>query len=353
MRVVAAMSGGVDSSVAALLLKNNGQEVIGITIKTWPKEDCGGAGERMCCSLDAIQHARSAAEDIGIPYYVVDFSKEFAREIKKYFLDEYVKGRTPSPCVYCNSKIKFGFLFEKAAEIGVEYIATGHYARIIERDGTHYLAEALDKNKDQSYFLYNLPRERLPFIKFPLGEMKKENVREIAMRENFMSATRRSSQDICFAQGSGYREYFGKTNPEIFVPGNIMNSSGEVIGEHKGIVSYTVGQRHGLGVAGPEPFYVIDIDAKKNTITIAEKDKAMRKKITVEGFNWLIPEGLKKEREFLSRIRYKGKKAKATVTPSGKDEAIVEFFEPQFAPAPGQAIVFYDDEIVAGGAWIR
>lgn len=357
MRVVVAMSGGVDSSVAALEMKRKGFEVIGVTIKTWPKEECGSngeGGEKLCCSLDAIQHARSVAEDIDIPYYVVDLSKEFAHEVRDYFADEYRKGRTPNPCIYCNSKIKFGYLFSKAKELGAERIATGHYARITEKEGRCYLSEAKNKKKDQSYFLYDIPAEKLPYIDFPLGDMTKEEVREIAAGEHFMTADRPASQDICFATTEGdYRVYLAKLGVEAFSPGDILDIRGNVVGEHKGIASYTVGQRHGIGVDLPGPVYVLKIDPEKNVIVVGDKEHAMHTKIRVAGFNWFVPDGLAGPAEFDVRIRYAGPKTPAIVDPSGPDEAIVELKEPRFAATPGQAAVFYDGEIVAGGGWIE
>lgn len=354
MRIVVAMSGGVDSSVAALELKQKGYEVIGITIKTWPKEDCGDVGDKLCCSLDAIQFARSASEDLSVPYYVIDLSKEFATLVKDYFIKEYARGRTPNPCVYCNSKIKFGYLLKKARELGAGKIATGHYARIITSRDDFFLAEAKDKWQDQSYFLYDISKEIIPFIEFPLGEFSKEEVREKARENNFMSADRKSSQDICFTNSHGdYRGYLEKMGVNAFTPGDILEVSGKVVGKHKGIASYTVGQRHGLGLSGPAPRYVVKIDPDNNTITVGEKSSAMNTKIRVAGFNWLTMEKLSGPKEYDTRIRYNGQKAKATITPSGDDEAIVEFGEAQFAPTPGQAAVFYDGEIVAGGAWIE
>lgn len=354
MRIVVALSGGVDSAVAALKLKEEGYDVIGITIKTWPKEDCGATGDKLCCSLDAIQFARSTAEDLGIPYYVIDLSKEFALEVKDYFVKEYARGRTPNPCVYCNSKIKFGYLLKKARELGAEKIATGHYSRIIERSGEFFLAEGKDKWQDQSYFLYDIAKEIIPCIEFPLGGLSKKEVRDLAHENNFMAADRKASQDICFTNVHGdYRGYLEKLGVVAFKPGDILNTSGKVIGEHKGIASYTVGQRHGLGVSGPAPLYVIKIDPDNNTITVGEKLHAMNRKIRITGFNWLTSEKLDGPKEFDTRIRYNGNKAKAVLTSTGSDEAIAEFTEAQFAPTPGQAAVFYDGEIVAGGGWIE
>ncbi len=353
-RVVVAMSGGVDSSVAALEMKNRGYDPIGITIKTWQKEECGVAGERLCCSLEAIQFARSVAGDLGIPYYVINLSKEFGKEVAEYFADEYAKGRTPNPCVYCNSRIKFGHLFKKAKQIGAERIATGHYARILKKGDDHYLAEAKDKKKDQSYFLYDIAKEVLPSVDFPLGEYAKEEVRMIALEKGFMSAEREESQDICFANAGGdYRNYLSKKGVNAFIEGDILDVKGNVIGRHNGIASYTVGQRKGLGVAIGEPAYVLKIDPGLNTIVIGNRNDAMRRRIRVSGLNWLIGDKAKKTVELQAKIRYASSKAMALVTPRGDDEVIVEFSEPQFAPTPGQAAVFYDGEIVAGGGWIE
>ena len=354
MRVVAAMSGGVDSSVAALKLKERGYDVIGVTIKTWPKEECGTHGEALCCSLEAISFARSVADDLEIPFYVIDLSKEFGEVVKKYFAEEYSRGRTPNPCIYCNSKIKFGYLLDKARELGAERIATGHYARVMEKDGKCALAESADKVRDQSYFLYDTPKEALEFIDFPLGGLSKQEVRAIAMEKGFMTAERPDSQDICFetAEG-GYRDYLLKLGVEAFQPGDILDISGKIIGEHRGIASYTVGQRRGIGVARPEPLYVVKIDADNNTITVGEKSHTMKRAIRAAGFNWLTMDGLHSKEEFDTKIRYNSKKVSATVSPHGEDEAIVEFKDLQFAPTPGQAVVFYDGEIVAGGGWIE
>jgi len=353
-RTVVAMSGGVDSSVAALELKRQGHDLIGVTIKTWPKEECGSGGERLCCSLEAVQYARSVAEELEMPYYVVDLSKEFSETVKNYFSEEYMRGRTPNPCIYCNSRIKFGYLLDKARALGAEKLATGHYARVIKSEGRYCLAEAKDKWRDQSYFLYDIPRRSLPSVLFPLGEYAKEQVLEAAKRQNFMSAWRKSSQDICFAAADGdYRKYLSGIGLDAFEPGDILDVSGAVIGRHGGIASYTVGQRRGLGLAVPEPVYVLKIDPENNTITVGDKSHAMNGSIRVAGFNWLIFDKLERPMKFDARIRYRGKRSEVTVFPRGDDEAVVEFSSPQFAPTPGQACVFYEGDIVAGGGWIE
>lgn len=354
MKVVIAMSGGVDSSVAAHELKKQGLEVIGMTMKTWPKQDCGAHGEKFCCSLESVQFAKSVAEDVGIPHHVIDLSLEFSNEIKSYFADEYSKGRTPSPCIPCNRLMKFGYLFDAARELGAEKIATGHFARIIEKDGAYLLAEGVDKKKDQSYFLSGLTRGMLSDILFPLGGYTKEEVRNIARRADLMPAERPSSQDICFgAVDEDYRSYLLRTKKGSFQEGDILDTSGNVVGRHKGISSYTVGQRHGIGVTLPGgPIYVTKIDPESNTIVVGSRDMVMKKKVKVSGFNWLSIDSLEGALECEAKLRYLGKKGKAKVVSYGEDEAVIEFTEEQFAPTPGQAAVFYDGEIVIGSAWI-
>jgi tRNA-specific 2-thiouridylase len=311
-------------------------------------------GEKLCCSLEAVQLARSVAEDLDIPHYVIDLSKEFAEIVKTYFGQEYSRGRTPNPCIYCNSKIKFGYLLQKARELGAEKVATGHFARLTEKGGKYYLAEGVDKQRDQSYFLYDIPKDTLAFVEFPLGGYSKEHIRELAMEQGFMTADRESSQDICFTTAEGdYRTFLKKQGVEAFEPGDILDVKGNVIGKHEGIASYTVGQRRGIGIAMPEPIYVLKIDPEENTITVGSRESAMENKIRVAGFNWLTIDKLNSPKTFDVKIRYGGNRAKALLTPWGEDEAIVEFDQPQFAPTPGQAAVFYTGDIVAGGAWIE
>jgi tRNA-specific 2-thiouridylase len=354
MRIVVAMSGGVDSSVAAFLLKEKGYDVIGMTMKTWPEEECGSRGDKLCCSLESVQFARSVAEDLGIPYYVLNLSKEFAGEVTDYFAREYSLGRTPNPCIYCNSRLKFGHLYRKALSVGAEKISTGHYSDILRVEGSYFIAEAKDKKKDQSYFLFDISKEVLPAIEFPLANLTKDEVRDIARKKGFMTSERPESQDICFASAGGdYKEYLlKKIGKDAFREGDIVDTKGKIVGRHKGIVSYTVGQRKGLGVAMGEPVYVIKIDTKDNIIVVGERDQVMRTKARVSGISWHYPAPSRKDR-FEVKIRYASKKSPAVVMPESDDSAMIEFDQPQFAPTPGQAAVFYDGEIVAGGGWIE
>ena len=255
------MSGGVDSSLAAALLKREGRDVIGVTFRMWPKEECGASFGRACCSLEAITRARVVAEDLGIPYYVLDFSVEF-KKIIDYFCQEYLNGRTPNPCVVCNEKIKFGLLLEKARSLGAAYIATGHYARVSfnERRARFILREGRDKLKDQSYFLSRLTQQQLGHAVFPLGDLTKEEVRSMAKRMKLETSNAVSSQDICFVQNGEYGEYIKKRTGLEISGGEIVDKAGNLLGRHKGIPYYTIGQRRGLGIAHPEPLYVIGID---------------------------------------------------------------------------------------------
>jgi len=362
MRIAVAMSGGVDSSVAAFILKKKGYDLSAFTIKTWrdefEKESEPANDEKkakICCSQEAIKHARYTAERLKIPHRVVDLSKEFSEKIEKYFIDEYISGRTPNPCVYCNSRIKFGDCLNKLRANGVSKIATGHYARILTRSGNYYLAQGKDKKYDQSYFLCDVSKEMFPFIEFPLGDMKKSEVIKIARENGLLSAERKSSQDICFvSKGKGYGEYFSAGGiQKAFIPGDVINVSGEILGKHKGIAFYTVGQRRGLGIAGQNATYVLKIDAKNNVITIGEKKDAMKTTIRLTGLKWLISEKARKGRNFLVKIRYNSAESEGIIEDLSADKCVVRFKKPQFAPAPGQAAVFYKDDIVAGSGWIE
>jgi tRNA-specific 2-thiouridylase len=353
MITVIALSGGVDSSVAALRLREKGHDLIGVTMRTWPENSQTGTMDKTCRNRESIESARNMAEYLEIPYYIIDLSKEFEKYITGYFIDEYKKGRTPNPCVYCNSLIKFGYLYEKAFEMGAGKIASGHYARIVEINGAFYLAEPEDFFYDQTYFLAHIPKKMLSSIEFPLGDLTRKKVRDIAREHNCPSAWKKSSQDVCFVSGGeSYREYLAKKGVNVFIPGDIIDTGGKVVGTHQGIASYTIGQRKGLGVAGPEPFYVIKLDPANNTVTIGSRSEAMGKKIRVTGINWL-GRSLLERGEIRTRIRYNGEKAVSSVRLTQENEAIVTFDEEQFAPTPGQAAVFYSASIVAGGGWIE
>jgi len=341
-KVLIAMSGGVDSSVAAYLLKAKNYRVVGATIKTWAKEDCEIEKDRACCSGDSIAYAKSVAHRLDIPHYVFDLSKQFEKNVINYFNDEYKHGRTPNPCILCNSYIKFGELFKRAEELGCEHIASGHYARIGVNDdtGVYELRKAMDSQKDQSYFLFNLKKHMLERILFPLGNAKKAEVRKIAKELDLKSHDRAASQDVCF-RGGIFEER----------PGEIIFTSGKVLGRHIGVSHYTIGQRKGLGIAFREPLFVTGIDPKKNILYVGLKKDTLKKAITIDNVNWL----LKKETPFRCnvKIRYRAKDAPAEIFSINKEVYRIKFQYGQSSPAPGQAAVCYIDDVVIGGGWVK
>jgi len=349
-RVLVAMSGGVDSSVAAAILKEQGYEVIGATMKIWPKETCGMHGERSCCSLDDIEDARKVCNNLGVKHYVLNFEKIFREEVIDYFAKTYMKGRTPNPCIICNEKIKFGGFLKKARELDCDFISTGHYVRI-ENNGAFRLKESADKSKDQSYVLFSLKQGQLKKAIFPVGDLKKNEVRKMAEELGFEVFDKKDSQEICFVTDNKYsdfiKEYCGVESKD----GDIVDSDGRVLGRHKGYWNYTIGQRRGLGVSAKEPLYVTEIIPESNLIRVGEFSNIKRKKFIVK--DAILSHGLKDmPKDVEVKIRYTHKKAGATLRDIGDDKIEVEFSKPQEAITPGQAAVFYDGEYVLGGGWI-
>ncbi|MFH1647029.1 MAG: tRNA 2-thiouridine(34) synthase MnmA [Chloroflexota bacterium] len=352
MRVVVAMSGGVDSSVAAALLKEEGHEVIGVTMQLWPRDTENGRGSKGCCGLEAIDDARRVAYKLGIPHYVMDFREVFARRVIDEFGREYRTGRTPNPCVLCNRRIKFDVLRERARELGADFIATGHHARVESDGGTCLLKKGADARKDQSYFLGQLSREQLRHAMFPVGRLTKARVREIAAGLGLAVAEKPESQEICFVPDDDYAVFLRDYLTQDAQPGPIVDGRGNRLGEHKGIASYTIGQRRGLGIAAGEPRYVTAIRPETSTVVVGTKEETYGTGLVAGDLAWLAIDPPEQPIEVKARVRYRHPEAEATVSPLGNDEVYVKFAEPQMAITPGQAVVFYDGDTVIGGGTI-
>ena len=349
-RVLVAMSGGVDSSVAAALLKEAGFEVIGVTMCF----NISGLNRRRlgCCGIQGIEDARRVAQRLGIRHYVLNFAKTLEEKIIKDFCDEYLNGRTPNPCVRCNQFLKFGTLLKKALSLGCGYLATGHYARIVNNKGKYFLKKAFDKNKDQSYFLYRLSQRQLKHILMPLGELSKSKVRELARKFSLPVAEKPGSQEICFVPEDNYHELLRLRYRKKIKPGDIVDKAGDVLGRHRGICFYTIGQRQGLGVAKGYPLYVTRIDAKKNRLVVGEKGDVLNKEFIIKSAHFIL-KPVNKSVVLKAKIRYNHKEALAQLECLERNGVRVTFKRPQFAITPGQSAVFYDKDTVIGGGIIE
>ena len=342
-KVAVAMSGGVDSSVTAALLKQQGYDVFGLTMDLFPPGENGSV---------AARDARHVAECLDIPHHLIDCRDFFQEEVIRYFCAEYHDGRTPNPCVRCNALLKFGHLFAKAREFGADYLATGHYARIATVDGEAALCKGTDHHKDQSYFLFVLKRENLDRILFPLGEYKKSEVRQLAAQFALPVHEKPESQDICFVPDGDHVGFIEARMQERGEPGPLVHVSGKILGKHRGIYCYTIGQRRGLGVGWSEPLYVVEIDAEQNRVVVGERHHLLKRELLAGRLNWLISEP---SQPFVAkcRIRYRHRETEAEITPFPGGRVQVNFAEPQQGITPGQAAVFFADDRVLGGGWIE
>jgi tRNA-uridine 2-sulfurtransferase len=351
-RVLVGMSGGVDSSATAALLLEQGYEVIGITLKLWP-QDCINRAEDKCCGPQAVADARAVCDQLGIPYYLIDEAAEFQSKVIRYFADEYKAGRTPNPCVLCNQNLKFGRLLDRADQLGAAFIATGHFARL-ERDpaGRVLLKRGCDRRKDQSYFLFSLRQNQLARALFPLGDRTKSDTRAVARHCRLKTADKEESMEICFVPDDDYGRFLRESNLAQKHGGDIVDLQGRVLGRHDGIEFYTVGQRKGLGLSAPQPLYVIELDAARNRVVVGGEGALNCDEFTVDRCNWIPFDQPPDPLAVTVKIRYNHPGTAGEVFPLDNGRARVKLHTPQRAVAPGQAAVFYQDDLIMGGGWI-
>ncbi|MGA9452077.1 MAG: tRNA 2-thiouridine(34) synthase MnmA [Verrucomicrobiia bacterium] len=367
-RVVCGMSGGVDSSATAALLLEQGYDVVGITLKLWP-QDCVNRAEDRCCGPQAVTDARAVCHQLGIPYYLIDEAAEFQKHVIQYFADEYKAGRTPNPCVMCNQNLKFGRLIDRAHQLGAQYIATGHFARI-ERpltpplspsdgervakpgEGRYLLKRGRDLKKDQSYFLFSLRQDQLARALFPLGEKTKNDTRAVARHCHLKTADKEESMEICFVPDNDYGKFLQQANLAQMHRGEIVDLHGHRLGHHDGIEFYTIGQRKGLGITTPKPVYVVELDAENKRVVVGDESALDRDEFTATNCNWIPFDHLSGPIEVTTKIRYNHPGTPATVTPTGNGSVKVKLHSAQRAITPGQVAVFYQDDLVLGGGWI-
>lgn len=355
-KVVVGMSGGVDSSVAAWLLKEQGYEVIGVTMQIWQdeeeqmQEENGG-----CCGLSAVDDARRVAWKLEIPYYVMNFKQEFKEHVMDYFVEEYLRGRTPNPCIACNRYVKWESLLKRSLNIGADYIATGHYAQIEQLpNGRYALKKSATAAKDQTYALYNLTQEQLSHTLMPVGAYTKEQIRQMAESIGLEVANKPDSQEICFIPDHDYARFIEENTEEKLLPGNFVDLNGNILGQHEGITHYTIGQRKGLNLALGHPIFVVEIRPETNEVVIGEAEDVFTDRLICDRLNWMAIDGLHgEERQVMAKIRYSHKGAPCIIREFGDDQVECRFLEPVRAVTPGQAVVFYEDDYVVGGGTIR
>lgn len=352
--VVVGMSGGVDSSVAAMLLKEQGYDVIGVTMQIWQDEDRDREQENAgCCGLSAVADARRVASSIGIPYYVMNFKNEFKRDVIDYFVEAYKRGETPNPCIACNRYVKWESLLDKSMSIGADFIATGHYAKVVKlENGRYVLKQSKTIRKDQTYALYNLTQDQLSRTLMPVGDFDKDEIRHMAEKINVRIANKPDSQDICFVPDGDYGGFLESYTGEKAEPGSFVDMEGNVLGEHKGIVNYTIGQRKGLGLSLGKPGFVVEIRPETNEVVIGENLDTFAFGLRANRVNFMPFEKLEGEQTFTAKIRYSHKPAVCHVKMVGEDEMEIRFDDAQRAITPGQAVVLYDGDMVVGGGTI-
>jgi len=366
MKIAVAMSGGVDSSAAAAILKEQGHELVGFTMQLWNQrrgisvDENGEPLPSRCCSLDDVYDARRVAEELGFPFYVLNLEQEFERDVVQPFVASYLNGETPIPCVACNSRLKFASLDKLAASLGCEKVATGHYARVEfdETTNRYRLLRGHDARKDQSYFLWELTQDQLSRALFPLGEMSKPDARAAARRNDLAVAEKRESQEICFVPDGDYAGFIDRylaaeaQTDRLPGTGEIVNTNGAVIGAHAGIHHYTIGQRRGIGIADAQPLYVTRIDSNRNRIIVGKEEELLGDEFIAAGVNWIAFDDPREALQAEVRVRYRHSAAPAIIKPRADNRALIEFVEPQRAITPGQATVFYRGDEVLGGGWI-
>ena len=349
-KVMIGMSGGVDSSVAAFLLQKESLEVIGATMKLYNNEDIDFVSEKTCCSLDDVLDAKSVCTRLGIRHYTLNMTDDFKKEVIERFISAYQNGFTPNPCIDCNRYMKFSKMLHKAQELDIDYVATGHYARIEKQGDRYILKKAVDLSKDQSY---SLTQEQLKVTKFPLGNYTKQQVREIAEENGFVNARKHESQDICFVPDGDYSKFIEYYTGKTYPCGDFVDMNGKRLGEHKGIIRYTIGQRRGLGLALPASMYVVEKDVDNNKVILGFNDDLFKKEVNVKNISFTACEGLNKPERLCAKIRYNQKEQPATVTQTDENHFTIVFDEPQRAITKGQAAVLYDGDTVVGGGTIE
>ncbi|PYS23395.1 MAG: tRNA 2-thiouridine(34) synthase MnmA [Acidobacteria bacterium] len=366
VKIAVAMSGGVDSSAAAAILREQGHDLVGFTMQLWNQgrgisvDENGEPLPSRCCSLDDVYDARRVAEELGFPFYVLNLEKEFERDVVQPFVNSYLQGETPIPCVACNSRLKFASLDKLASSLGCEKVATGHYARVELDEATnrHRLLRGRDPNKDQSYFLWELTQDQLSRALFPLGELSKSDARQAARENHLAVAEKKESQEICFVPDGDYAGFIDRyleaeqQTDRLPVAGEIVNANGEALGSHSGIHRFTIGQRRGIGIADARPLYVLNVDASNNKVVVGYDDELLSDEFTAAGLNWIALDNPTQPVRAEVRVRYRHTAAPATITPLANNRAGIKFDEPQRAITPGQATVFYRGDEVVGGGWI-